>query len=30
MKKDFDKWNEIKKETENYPDVFGIHEREIW
>lgn len=30
MIKDFDKWNEIKKETENFFDVFGIHEREIW
>jgi mRNA interferase MazF len=30
MQKDFDKWNEIKKETENFSDVFGIHEREIW
>lgn len=30
MQKDFDKWNEIKKETERHADIFGIHEREIW
>ena len=30
MKKDFDRWNEVKKTTENKPDNFGVHEREIW
>ena len=30
MKKDFDKWNSVKKSTELKLDNFGIHEREIW
>ena len=30
MKKDFDKWNSVKKITESKLDNFGIHEREIW
>ena len=30
MKKDFDKWNSVKKITESKPETFGIHEREIW
>jgi mRNA interferase MazF len=30
MKKDFDTWNSIKKITEEKPDNFGVHEREIW
>jgi mRNA interferase MazF len=30
MKKEFDIWNKVKKETEGFSDVFGIHEREIW
>ncbi|KKR54103.1 MAG: hypothetical protein UT90_C0002G0060 [Parcubacteria group bacterium GW2011_GWA1_40_21] len=30
MKKDFDKWNNVKKITELKLDNFGIHEREIW
>lgn len=30
MQKDFDKWNEVKKQTHDKPDTFGVHEREIW
>jgi|SRR3989344_320915 len=30
MKKDFDKWNDIKKITDGKPDNFGVHKREIW
>lgn len=30
MKKEFDKWNEIKKFTHAKSDNFGVHEREIW
>jgi len=30
MKKDFDGWNEVKKITNDKPDTFGVHEREIW
>lgn len=30
MYKEFDKWNKRKKEIENYPEIFGVHEREIW
>lgn len=30
MEKDFDKWNEVKKLTEEKPNNFGAHEREIW
>lgn len=30
MQKDFDKWNEVKKVTNDRPDNFGVHEREIW
>lgn len=29
-RKDFDKWNEIKKSIHTKPDNFGMHEREIW
>jgi len=30
MHKNFNEWNEVKKFTENKPDTFGVHEREIW
>lgn len=30
MNKDFDKWNEIKKKTEDNISVLFFHEREIW
>lgn len=30
MKKDFDKWNNVKKATELKPENFGFYEREIW
>jgi len=30
MQKDFDKWNQVKKLTNDKPGTFGIHEREIW
>lgn len=32
MQKDFDKWNEIKKQTDNktLPEEFFFYEREIW
>lgn len=30
MEKDFDKWNEVKKFTNNKSETFGVHEREIW
>ena len=30
MQKNFDKWNEIKKNINTKPDNFGVHEREIW
>jgi len=30
MKKDFDKWNQIKKLTNDKSETFGVHEREIW
>jgi len=29
MKKDFDGWNNLKKITNDKPDGFGVHEREI-
>ena len=30
MKKEFDRWNEIKKSIHANPDTFGVHGREIW
>ena len=30
MQKDFDKWNQVKKLTNDKADNFGVHEREIW
>ncbi len=30
MQKDFDTWNNVKKVTNDKPDNFGVHEREIW
>lgn len=30
MTKEFDKWNKIKKFTDDKPDNFGVHERELW
>lgn len=30
MQKDFDKWNELKKFTDNRSENFGANEREIW
>jgi len=30
MEKDFDKWNEIKKSTNDKSDDLDVHEREIW
>jgi len=30
FRKDFDSWNELKKDTHAKSDNFGIHEREIW
>ena len=30
MEKDFDGWNRVKKSTHGKPEVFGVHEREIW
>ena len=28
--KDFDRWNALKKKTEEKPDNFGVNQREIW
>ena len=30
MQKNFDKWNQVKKLTNDKPETFGVHEREIW
>lgn len=30
MEKNFDLWNTVKKITNNKPETFGVHEREIW
>jgi hypothetical protein len=30
MLKDFDKWNKIKKETDNKNVILDFHEREVW
>ena len=30
MQKDFDGWNEMKKEVHRQPDIIGVHERELW
>lgn len=30
MDKDFDEWNRVKKFTNDKPETFGVHEREIW
>lgn len=30
MSKDFDEWSKVKKLTNDKPETFGVHEREIW
>jgi mRNA interferase MazF len=30
MHKDFDHWNDVKKSVDEVPEVFGLHQRELW
>ena len=30
MEKDFDDWNNVKKNVNKMPEVFGVHQRELW
>ena len=30
MEKDFDRWNDVKKNVHREPDIIGLHQRELW